>query len=489
LSNIRSPRSAGATTARPNRSLRAAAAALLAALTTTVAAAPAHANLAAVGPVDPATQVPAWFQDTNGLKLGLCLDGLPTCFTSAADFNAPDGEAFYFRAVADLTIGASGKAKMNLAQEATNPAGGRAAFMRVRFSMVGATPNTTYRVTHPFGTLTLKTDGLGNAKDSVDTGCTAGPCATFDGALTGRIGPFLTWDATAPHPPAGSIGDAATPHTVVGGTNGNSFTVTGPGGSTTDLWTVAGKLAGPPVPVYNGPASLDFGSLAPGTPSAPQTATIKSFGVPDAAGGSNLTVSSASISGPAAGDFHLTSSTCGAAMPSGQTCALGVQFTPTAAGPRSASLDLVTNAGPKSIALSGTGVAPTPAPAPAPPAAAVAGAGASSPLAIRKLHLSHRMRRSQVLRNGLRLSMVLPQGTQIIKVAVFRYRGHKLLRAPVWVGFRVAPSRLGLYRLTLDSRSLRRRLKVGRYQLRVTPGASKQQLGLTTVATLRVTRG
>jgi hypothetical protein len=488
LISIRSPRSAAATMAGPNRSLRAAVTALLAAVATTAVAAPvAHADLAAVGPVDPATQVPAWFSDTNGLKLGLCLGTTPPCFTTAAQFNAPDGEGFYWRAFADLTIGASGKARMNLAQEATNPAGGRAAFMRVRFTMVGAAPNTTYRVTYPFGTLSLTTDGLGNAKSSVDTGCTLGPCPSFAGALTGAIGPFLTWDATPPAPPAGYIGDSLTPHAVVGGTNGNSFTVAGPGGSTTNLWTVGGMLAGPPVPVYNGPASLDFGSVANGTSSGSQTATATSYGVPDASGVSDLVVSGASVAGPAASDFTIVGNTCGAVMPSGSACSVSVQFTPTAAGPRTATLGLATNAGPKTIALSGNGVAP-PAPV-APAATAVAGASASSRLAIRKLHLSHKMRRSRVLRNGLRLSMVLPDGTQIIKVAVFRYRGHKLLRAPVWVGFRVAPSRLGLYRLTLDSRSLRRRLKVGRYQLRITPGASKQQLGLTTFTTLRVTRG
>jgi hypothetical protein len=87
--SIRSPRrSALATTAGPTRTRRAALAALLAALATTVAAAPAHANLRAVGPVDPSTGVPAWFQDNNGLKLGLCLTA-PGCLSTARDFAAP----------------------------------------------------------------------------------------------------------------------------------------------------------------------------------------------------------------------------------------------------------------------------------------------------------------------------------------------------------------------------------------------------------------
>src|SRR3954452_4248677 len=218
-------------------------AALAALVMAALLAGPARANLAAVAPNDPATQVPAWFQDTNGLKLGLCLDGPPYCLTSAADFNALDGEAFYFQAGADLTIGAAGQAKLVLAQEATNPAGGPGAFMRVRVALTSAAPNTTYSVAHPFGTVSITTDARGNGRSTVDTGCTVGPCASFGGALTGEIGPFLQWDPrVAPAPPANHIGDSVTPHPVVGGTRANSFTVTGPGGGTTNLFTVAGKL-------------------------------------------------------------------------------------------------------------------------------------------------------------------------------------------------------------------------------------------------------
>jgi hypothetical protein len=479
LSITRSPLAAG----RGPGTLRFARLALAAALAALAIVGPAQANLAAVGPVDPATQVPAWFQDANGLQLGLCLDGPPYCLTNAAEFNAANGEGFYWQAGADLTIGAAGKAKLVLAQEATNPPGGRAAFMRARVVLTGAAPNTTYTVTHPFGTVTIDTDALGNGKDTVDSGCTLGPCASFAGALSGAIGPFLQWDPrVAPAPPAGHVGDSVTPHAVAGGTNGNSFTVAGPGGTTTDLFTVAGKLAGPPVPVYNGPDSLDFGSNANGTPTAPQTATVTSFGVPDASGVSNLIVSSATISGPAAADFKLVSSTCGSAMPSGTACALGVQFTPTAAGTRSASLDVATNAasGVNHVALSGVGVAPA--------ATGVAAAGARSRFALRKLRTTHRMNRARVLRRGLRLTMRLPQGTEILKISILRVgKGGKVLRKPVWFAYR-HPSKGGLYRLSLHSRKLRQRLKPGLYQVNITPGVSKRQLGRTTTTRVRITR-
>jgi hypothetical protein len=475
LSITRSPRTAGGRAG----ALRFAALAFATAIASLVVVGPAQANLAAVGPVDPATQVPAWFQDNNGLKLGPCLAGPPYCLTSAADFNAPNGEAFFFQAGADLPINGGGNAKLILAQEATNPAGGRAAFMRIRVVLTHATPNADYVVQHPFGSVTIHTDGIGGGKDTVDTGCTLGPCPTFAGALTGQIGPFLTWTPD-PALPANHIGDAVTPHTVTGGTNGNLFTVAGPGGGSTNLFTVAGVLAGPPVPIYNGPRSLDFGGQANGRPSAPQTATVTSFGVPDASGVSNLTVSNATISGPAAADFKLVSSNCGSAMAPGTACALGVQFTPTAAGTRSASLDIATNtaSGVNHIALSGAGVAA--------PTAAVAAASARSRMSLRKLRTTHRLNRARVSRSGLRLTMRLPQGAEILKVSVLRIRKNRVPEL-VWFAYR-HPSKAGLYRLNLNSRKLRQRLKAGLYVVNVTPGVSKSQLGQTTSARIRITR-
>jgi hypothetical protein len=85
--------------------------------------------------------------------------------------------------------------------------------------------------------------------------------------------------------------------------------------------------------------------------------------------------------------------------------------------------------------------------------------------------------------------MRLPAGTEILKIAIFRVRNDKVLRRPVWLGYRVVPSRAGLYRLRLDSRTLRRRLKAGLYQVNVTPGLSKRQLGRTTTTRIRITRG
>jgi hypothetical protein len=60
-------------------------------------------------------------------------------------------------------------------------------------------------------------------------------------------------------------------------------------------------------------------------------------------------------------------------------------------------------------------------------------------------------------------------------------------RTPVWLGYRLV-GHAGLYRLRLDSRALRRRLKAGLYQVNVTPGISRRDLGRTASTRIRITR-
>jgi hypothetical protein len=484
LSSIRSLRvvaGRGSGTLRPARAVLLAAVAIFA---TALLAGPAHASLSAAGPVNPATAFPDWYQDPSGLKLQLCLDGLPMCSAAGSDLAAPDGEAFWWRAQGDVAIG-GGTAKMALAQEAAFVNNDGISFGRIRVVITGARANTSYSVAHPYGTMTIATDGLGNGKSTTDIGCGAAPC-DWNAALGTAVGPFLHWDPTvAPAPQPGYIGDAATPHRVVGSPVGfNAFQVTGGGDTaTTDQLTVEGKLAGPPVPVSSNPDAVDFGATAPGVP-VTRSVPITSFGVPDAGGASNLTFGAIGISGPAAAAYSVVGNTCsGRVLPSGAACSLLVQFTPGAPGAAGASLDVAENTatGAIHVALAGSGAAA------AAPGASVAGAGARSRLTVRKLRTTHRMSRARVVRRGLRLTMRLPEGTEIVKIAVFRVRKGKVVRKPVWLGYRV-PSHVGLYRLRLDSRALRRALKAGLYQVNVTPGVSKRQLGTTTTTRVRITR-
>jgi hypothetical protein len=469
----------------PRVSIAAAAACVAAAL----AAAPAQATLSAVGPVNPATRYPDWYQDGNGLRLQLCLDGPPFCLASAADLVPPDGEAFWWQASAEIPVGA-GTGLLTLAQEAAFLNGGRITFGRIRVRVIGGPPSSTLVARHPYGTTTVETDATGRGTTTEDIGCGAAPC-DFAAALGTTIGPFLTWDPRfGPAPPAGYVGDSVTPHRVVGSPTGfNAFSI---GGSSTDLFTVQGKIAGNPVPVFNGPGSVDFGANTTGVATT-RTVAVESFGVPAPNGVSNLSVGTPGITGPNAAEFAIVGNTCtGVSMPSGATCAITVAFNGAAPGGKSASLDIPHNAqgSISHVALTATSVAPAPpsaatAGAAAPGGAGVAGVAARS-LAVQGLRMTHRVTRTRVLRRGVRLSMRLPAGTEIVRVAIYRTRRGTPLPRPVYLTHRVVP-RAGLYRLTLDSRALRQKLKAGRYQLNVTPGVSRRQMGRTTTTFFRVT--
>jgi hypothetical protein len=93
--------------------------------------------------------------------------------------------------------------------------------------------------------------------------------------------------------------------------------------------------------------SLAFGDQRPGTTSAPLSTTVRNNGSTD------LAVASVSASG----DFHVASSTCGAPLRAGDSCAIAVTFTPTAAGARTGTLTIASNAAgsPATAPLSGTG--------------------------------------------------------------------------------------------------------------------------------------
>src|SRR4051794_26266082 len=116
----------------------------LAAVAAGALAAPAGASLSAVGPVNPRTGFPDWYQDGTGLKLSLCLDGLPVCSSGAADIAPPDGEAFWWRAQGDLAQGTV-TAKMAFAQEAAWLNGGPASVRRLPVPTTRAGLGGVYR--------------------------------------------------------------------------------------------------------------------------------------------------------------------------------------------------------------------------------------------------------------------------------------------------------------------------------------------------------
>jgi glucose/arabinose dehydrogenase/PKD repeat protein len=109
---------------------------------------------------------------------------------------------------------------------------------------------------------------------------------------------------------------------------------------------VYGGTATPAPALTVSPSSVAFGSRAVGTggPAVPVTVT-------------NTGTAAAGITGVTAGGDFAQTNTCGTSLAAGASCTVSVTFTPAAAGARTGTLSVASNApgGPHTAALSGTG--------------------------------------------------------------------------------------------------------------------------------------
>src|SRR4051794_39390869 len=454
-------------------------------------AAPAQAALSVVGPMDPATKAPAFYQDANGLQLALCHPGTVNCGP------AVPGEDFYNMATSTFTLPNGGTADLILDMTlAPNASGDPASFNRVRIQIQGA-PAGSYTITHPYGTDTVDVPAAGaRGRTTTDIGCAVtaiGPC-DFALAMGGRYGPFLTPGPGAAAPPAGFIGDAVTEVAVTGSPLGtNFFRVQGPGlpagGVQSNTFALMGKLFGGAVPAFATLSSGAFADQLVGSASATKTITVNSAGIPGA--GSNLAISSVSLTGANAADYAIASNTCGGAnLVSGATCTVGVTFTPGAAGARSASLTFADNtlAATHSIALSGAGTDPAPAPKPSPapaPALApivqpVAPIITTPKLKLDALSITNSLSLRTAHRRGIRLTVFAPEGAKVVKVRLLR-NGRVITRMVRTI------SGDGVATIVLPSTAAgRHALRRGTYIIQATPGQRPGQYGVTATRTVRI---
>jgi hypothetical protein len=257
---------------------------LTASLITPLYSTPAHAAaVGTVGPNDPATNFPFWYQDANGLRLGYCFDPV-FCFLGAQlpDPTKPPSvpnnfpaEMFYWDADATMPTNNGGQAFMRLGLEAAflpgpDPVDGQqVTFGRVRFRLDNLKAGASYTITYPYGveTFVAQTAAKRGINSTTDVGCGAAVpgvlTCDFTLALNSPIlQHFLTWDtfgATVDAPPAGFIGNFSVPHRVTGSPNimpgfptGTNFfqvdgpDVGGPGVNSihTDLFQLSGQISG-----------------------------------------------------------------------------------------------------------------------------------------------------------------------------------------------------------------------------------------------------
>jgi Tol biopolymer transport system component len=98
------------------------------------------------------------------------------------------------------------------------------------------------------------------------------------------------------------------------------------------------------------PSALDFGDVAVGTTSAPQSASLQNIGTGNATG--------LAFSDPDSG-FSMDAGACGNSLAAGASCVVSVTFTPTTSGTAQASIQATSDQGASTdLALSGMGTAP-----------------------------------------------------------------------------------------------------------------------------------
>ena len=133
----------------------------------------------------------------------------------------------------------------------------------------------------------------------------------------------LRLQATSPAINSGS--NAAVPPGVTTDLDGNPRVV----GGTVDMGVYEWQqlTSGPP---------LSFGEQDVGSTSLTQTATLTNTGT------APLALSSITLTGTHAADFH-HQTTCGSSLAVGATCSIGVIFTPSSSGARTASIAIVTD--------------------------------------------------------------------------------------------------------------------------------------------------
>ena len=265
----------------------------------TITAGHVNAALQAVGPVDPVTTIPTFYQDTSNLALQPCLDqngfcllpgglnkdGTPvvpnfdpafpnlvtiTTTPPITDANFP-GEGFYYSAQAIMPIEAGELANLAFVLEfafltGVNP-NAAITFLRTDLQkMRNLALNATYRVTHPYGTFEFTTDGAGNTtggggvavrqEDPFGSVLDYMPAGMKSAQFT-NMGPFLTpadgvllvdpvsghtyiGNPAAPPPPPPATAGVL----VTGSPTGNNFfrierlSGTPPAGSTGNSWQI-----------------------------------------------------------------------------------------------------------------------------------------------------------------------------------------------------------------------------------------------------------
>jgi len=142
-----------------------------------------------------------------------------------------------------------------------------------------------------------------------------------------------------------TIGVVFKPHEI----NTNTGTITITDNAPNSPQTIS--LTGVGTAVTLLPSSLNFGTQQVGTTSSPQNVTLTNY-APKA-----VRIFGGKFTGANPSSFAVQNTTCGNDLPGGESCTIGITFTPKWGGYKTATFELHDNAGgsPQTVSLSGTG--------------------------------------------------------------------------------------------------------------------------------------
>jgi hypothetical protein len=373
---------------------------------------------------------PMWYADTQGNQLGLCVDDPVLCpgappFTSA-DLVGPDGEAFYYLAQSDDVAADGGTVNATLAAEAAF--GDKTTpnvFTRIRFTFSKTAALGDYTIKYPWGTEIVTNDGAKN--QGVDIGCFA-VVNTFCDFTLPTLGPINNWlkASNAPTDANGKLiayGDGSTLTTVTGG---NVEDVVSPDGKTiipTEVNSMT--VTGPDGKTASTDLWTVMGKLF--DPAAP---VLNPPAPPAPRPNPNPPV-----------------------KPGGN-----------AAGTTTTIIQLI----------------------PGPTQAVRGQQVVSSRLAVSRLSLARRISITRLRAHGLRASMNVQEGTNVVRISIYKARNGLRTGRALYTTTRT-PTHAGLFRATLRSSALAK-LRAGSYVMEVRAGRSAASLGAAKRIAFRVTR-
>ena len=355
----------------------------MAVCTLPIAADPAQAVIA-TSPIIGPQGFPRWYEDADGQRLELCLDGTACSTTSALLNPAAGGEAVYWAATAAPPAGLTGQGLEMEVTAGFDPTSGRPVVTgRIRIRVRDLVPGEQYTLTHPYGqavaTAQLDPDPVepddqtGRIRYIEEVGCilpeepadgTPPPPAPRCDFTSPLEGPLFDGFLRQQGAPAGHLGDgllALTPRPVVNGPLRNSFQVEGPsvpqGAPPTTDFLVEGRLA---APVTASMSNTDFGTQKVSS-SVTRTVTVQNTST------QSVTLDPPELAGAGAGDFTVQPAATGGCssntpLQAGSTCRLALAFQPSATGLRTAILSLPNSLDGdnlvRSLTLTGTGARP-----------------------------------------------------------------------------------------------------------------------------------